>query len=237
MRGWRGRIGVIFPSDEIHEEEYWQLAPEGVSVHPTRFEIPAEITEENVLKFQEGDSLEGLARQFTLIKPGCIIFACTAGSFVRGHGSDQEIVRRLEESGVTRATTTATALVAASQALELRQVDVITPYLDDLNQRLKTFLESHGVRVVSIGGFQLEGGFQDISPQQVYRMTVDSSSKQSDGVIISCTNLRVLDVLPQIELDLGKPVVSANQASMWHALRLMGIKDRSVDKGVLFQQL
>jgi len=237
MQGWRGRIGVIFPGDEVHEEEYWHLAPEGVSVHPTRFEIPAEITEENVRNFQEGDSLERLARQFTLIKPGCIIFACTAGSFIRGHGSDQQIVKRLEKSGMTRATTTSTALVAASQALELRQVDVITPYLDELNQRLKTFLESHGIRVVSIEGFQLEGGFQDISPQQVYRMTVDSFSKKSDGVLISCTNLRVLDVLPHIEQDLEKPVVGANQASMWHALRLMGIKDKSLDKGLLFQRL
>ena len=66
---------------------------------------------------------------------------------------------------------------------------------------------------------------------------MDNVSKGSDGVIISCTNLRVLDVLPFLELDLGKPVVSANQASMWHALKLMGIKDDSEDKGLLFRRL
>jgi maleate isomerase len=236
MQGWRGRIGLIFPSDEVHEKEYWDFASEGVSVHPTRFEIPAEITEENVRKFQEGDNLEKLCRQFPLIKPGCIIFACTAGSFIRGHGFDQKIITRLEKAGMTKATTASTAIVAASQALGLKQVDVITPYLEELNHRLKTFLEAHDIRVGSIKGFQLKGGFQDISPQQVYRMTMDNLSKHSDGVIISCTNLRVLDVLPFIERDSGKPVVSANQASMWHALRLMGIKDKSVDRGLLFQQ-
>jgi maleate isomerase len=236
MTGWRGRIGVIFPSDEVHEKEYWDFAPEGVSVHPTRFEIPADITEENVRKFQEGDNLEKLARQFTLIKPGCIIFSCTAGSFIRGHGMDQKIVERIGKAGMARATTASTAIVAAIQALALKKVDVITPYLDELNQRLKVFLEAHGIQVVSIGGFGLKGGFQDVSPQHIYGMTLDHLSKHSDGVIISCTNLRVLDVLPFIERDSGRPVVSANQASMWHALRLMGIKDKSVDKGLLFQQ-
>jgi len=66
---------------------------------------------------------------------------------------------------------------------------------------------------------------------------MDNVSKGSDGVIISCTNLRVLDVLPFLELDLGKPVISANQASMWHALKLMGIRDTSNVKGRLFQLL
>ena len=237
MRGWRGRIGVIFPADEVHEEEYLDFAPEGVSVHPTRFEIPAEITEETVSDFARGDSLEELARHFTLIEPGCIIFACTAASFLRGQGSDRDIIARLEKVTMTRATTTSTGIIEASRALKFKQVDVITPYVDELNQRLKVFLEAHDIRVVSIKGFQLEGGFQDITPEQVYRMTVDNSSKDSDGVIISCTNLRVLDVLPLIELDLARPVVSANQASMWHALKLMGIKDDSDNKGLLFKRL
>ncbi len=237
MQGWRGRIGVIFPSDEVHEGEYWELAPEGVSVHPTRFEITGEITEESVRTFTEGNSLEVLARQFTLIKPGCIIFACTAGSFVRGHGSDREIIKRIQGITKTHATTAATALVAASQTLGLKEVDVITPYTDTLNERLKIFVESHGIRVVSINGFQLEEGLEDISPQQVYRMTVDNFSGKSQGVLISCTNLRVMDVLPLIEHDIGRPVVSANQASMWHALRLMGIKDQAPEKGLLFKCL
>jgi maleate isomerase len=234
MIGWRGRIGVIFPADEVHEKEYWDFAPEGVSVHPTRFEICEEITEETVCKFADEDALQALSRQFTLIKPACIIFACTAGSFIRGHGFDQKIISWIENGSMTRATTASTAVIAASQALGLKEVDVITPYLDELNQRLKVFLEAHDIRVVSIKGFQFKGGFQGISPQQIYRMTMDNLSKHSDGVIISCTNLRVLDVLPLIERDSGKPVVSANQASMWHALRLMGIKDKSLDKGFLF---
>jgi maleate isomerase len=236
MTGWRGRIGVIFPADEVHEKEYWDFAPEGVSVHPTRFEIPEEITEKTVCRFAEEESLEALSRQFTLIKPGCIVFACTAGSFIRGKGFDQKIIGWIEKASMTRATTASTAVVAASRALGFKEVDVITPYLDELNQRLKAFLEAHDIRVVSIKGLQFRGGFHEISPQQVYRMTMDNLSKHSDGVIISCTNLRVLDVLPFIERDSGKPVVSANQASMWHALRLMGIKDKSVDRGLLFQQ-
>ncbi|MCG2775008.1 MAG: hypothetical protein L6406_04925, partial [Desulfobacterales bacterium] len=184
-----------------------------------------------------GDDFEQLARHFTLIDPGCIIFGCTAGSFLRGPGTDQEIIQRLEQAGGTRATTASTGIVEAAAALQLKKVSVVTPYLEELNEKLKVFLEGNGIRVLSIKGFQREGGFQDITPQEVYRMTVDSASENSDGVIISCTNLRVLDVLPFLELDLGKPVISANQASMWHALKLMGIRDTSNVKGRLFQLL
>ena len=37
-----------------------------------------------------------------------------------------------------------------------------------------------------------------------------------------------------LEQDLGVPVVTANQATMWHAVRLSGVLDRVPNSGALF---
>jgi maleate isomerase len=47
----------------------------------------------------------------------------------------------------------------------------------------------------------------------------------ADAIFISCTNFRTIGVLAALERDLGKPVVSAIQASFWHCLRLAGVED------------
>ena len=44
-----------------------------------------------------------------------------------------------------------------------------------------------------------------------------------DAVFLSCTNLRTLDVIDEIEAELGLPVVSSNQALAWHMAQLTQI--------------
>jgi len=53
--------------------------------------------------------------------------------------------------------------------------------------------------------------------------------------VISCTNLRTVAVLEALEQDLGKPVISAIQASFWDGLRLAGVRERIPHYGRLLQ--
>ena len=59
-------------------------------------------------------------------------------------------------------------------------------------------------------------------------------SEHVDGVFVSCTNIRLLDVVAELESELGKPVTSSNHAIAWHALRLAGIGDDLPQFGTLF---
>ena len=43
-----------------------------------------------------------------------------------------------------------------------------------------------------------------------------------DGLFLSCTNLRTLDVIEEMEARLGMPVLSSNQVLAWHLFRLAG---------------
>lgn len=46
----------------------------------------------------------------------------------------------------------------------------------------------------------------------------------ADALFISCTNLPTYDVIPQLEAELRIPVISANQVTMWAALRQLGTR-------------
>ena len=71
-------------------------------------------------------------------------------------------------------------------------------------------------------------------PQTAYRLARSIDSPEADTIFISCTGFPTIEVLSQLELDLGKPVVSSNQATFWHCLKLMNIKERIENFGSLF---
>ena len=48
----------------------------------------------------------------------------------------------------------------------------------------------------------------------------------SDALLIACTDLPTLPLVPDLEAALGVPVVTSNNATLWAALRAAGIGDR-----------
>jgi maleate isomerase len=76
-----------------------------------------------------------------------------------------------------------------------------------------------------------------VSGAEAYRLGRSADVPDADAVFIACTALPTLDVLAPLEADLGKPVVSANQATMWGALRLAGVATTGLEgRGALYRQ-
>lgn len=129
MRGWRARIGVIYPADGLIDEEYWRLAPNGVSILITRIGVPDEpVSVAMATKVGETDEIEQAAKCLKIVRPNVIVYACTSGSFVKGTGWDLEIADRIEKASGVKATTTSTAIVEAMRTLKIRKVAVAAPY-------------------------------------------------------------------------------------------------------------
>ncbi len=59
---------------------------------------------------------------------------------------------------------------------------------------------------------------------------------EAQAVFISCSNLRTLDIIEKLERDLGKPVITSNQASLWGMLRLIGDRRAIPGAGRLFRE-
>jgi maleate cis-trans isomerase len=156
-----------------------------------------------------------------------IAFACTASSFVEGVEGEIELRDRMERAGQTKAVTTSGSVAAALRMLGIRRVVVATPYLDQLNVLEKGFLEDEGVEILLISGMGIVDAFSigKVTPQETYEFARRVWRDDADGMFISCTNLRTIDVLARLEDELGKPVVSSNSATCWGCLRALGCQE------------
>jgi maleate cis-trans isomerase len=135
--------------------------------------------------------------------------------------------------------TTSTAVMEAFHALEVKKMVVATPYIDWVNELEKNFFEGNGIRVLNIQGLGCRGlDVSKVTPEAVYRFAKAQDRKEADSIFLSCMGLRTLEVLSILERDLGKPVLSSNQVTLWMLFRLCSIpaSDNRCDFGSLFKK-
>lgn len=236
--GERARIGLIVLSGDqtIEYEMRRMLDLPGVSLYGNRLYCAATITPQT-LKDMEGKIPEAA----DLIMPGfpldVMAYGCTSGSMLIGI---ENVHARIHE---VRPQVTCTvplqAAIAAFQALSSSSIALITPYRDNINRRLRGFIQDSGFAV------PIMGSWNEPNDDNVGRITPDSIRAVIlklgrpdivDSVFISCTNVRALGIIKAVEEELGKPVVSSNLALGWHCLRLAGVDERLPQFGRLFEK-
>ncbi|MCF8105701.1 MAG: hypothetical protein K9K64_09470, partial [Desulfohalobiaceae bacterium] len=241
--------------------EISRMLPDYVHVRETRIHM------EPVVNVEECSKLfEPLANAASVIAEGlsspllgnrsAIAFACTAGSLVGGPGWDKKEVQSMEEATAecqcTRltprmetsskgipCTTTATAADEAMRFMGFKKIVITGPYIDEINERFRIFYENSGFEVLNVTGLGIEDLYEmgATKPSEAYRAAMDAVVPEADGIFITCTNFRCSDVIEQIEQDSGKPVVTSNQATAWHLMKLLGINDVVDGYGALLRKL
>jgi len=212
------------------EYECWRMAPAGVSIHTSRI-AHTESSDEAALEMAA--MAPGAAELLAHAKVNAICFGCTGGSF-RISGIDQKIIKDIEAATKTPATTTATAVAEALRYLGLNSVAIASPYSERTNSLLAKYLSNSGFKVVSQKGLGVQWS-ANLPPENAYKLALDVNHSTADGILISCTNFRSLEVIEKIETDLGKPVVTSNTASLWKLLQLAGVKEKVTGAGQLFR--
>jgi len=219
------RIGVIVPFDFALDREYWQFVPPDVSVHITRglrVDGPVGIA----LARAVGQPEEARASADTLvaIEPDALAYACTSGSFVDGLAGEGALRAAMNQaSGGLPSVTTSGALLEALRTLGVRRVALGTPYVTELGTLLRDFVAEAGFEPVSLANLELESGIADVESDEVERLAAAAFVPGAEAIFLSCTNLPTFGVLPELERRYGVPVLSANQVTMWAALRAAGI--------------
>ena len=238
MYGWRGRIGLLATAiNTVMEPEFWQLVPPGVSVHTTRVPTERAGTPE-ALREMEAASLAAAA-EVAKGEPGVVVWGCTSSSFYEGPAGNERVKRELSAIVNAPAVTAAGAMADCLKANGIRRVNVVTPYVQTTNERLKQFLAACGIEVVELATFDMLDMFDHakILPEDIYAKVKEITTPDSDAVFVACTQLRALEVLDMLERDLGKPVYSAVQASAWQAYAAMNVDPGIMNCGSLLRKL
>lgn len=233
----RAAIGVIvLATDQTIEHEFRRILDlAGVAFYESRILNDAAVTPETLRAMEPG-----IAEAAGLILPGLpldvVAFGCTSAAMVIG---EETVAARIREvrPGVA-CTTPMTAAFAAFRSLGARRVGLLTPYVEDINQAMRRHIEAAGFPVTAVGSFN-EGDdlkVARITPDAVRRAAADIGACEAvDAVFVSCTSLRLVDVVEDLESELGKPVTSSNHAMAWHCLRLAGVDDALDGLGRLFR--
>ena len=238
MHGWRARIGLLVPAvNNTMEREIWSLVPQGVTVSTARIVCEREGTADT-LRDMEFEGKAACERVITA-EPNVVLFGCTSASFYQGAAWNAQYQKELTTLAGVPAVTTSGAMTEALQRNNVRKVDVVTPYVETTNERLRRYLESEGIEVNNLGTFDMLDMFDHarIQPSDVYQKVKETVTDEADAVFVACTQVRALEMIDLLEKDLGKPVFSANQASFWKVFDILGIDPGLNGHGDLMRSL
>jgi maleate isomerase len=250
------RFGMfIVASEAVPEAEWWAMAPEGVSVHAARISARTPWAKWNADRSAviPSDDLARGAAHFAAMRLDAVVTGHSSSSVLGGSGWDAALCRWLggELRAGTHTTTNGLDCLAALAASGVeRPFLVLPPWFGDATLDAATaYLKAAGRkpaahlrhdpgptwRAVPYGEMYPRGlGFaQDAGA--LYEQIVAACPVEADGVLIAGTGLRCVAIVTALEAKLGRPVITANQASLWRCLRLAGRRPEVRGYGALFE--
>ena len=148
-----------------------------------------------------------------------VAYACTSGSVVIGYNTIRDHIHSVRpDAGCI---TPITASLAALDAYGAKNVAVLTPYVDEVNAAIADHLQSVGKQISAFSSFRMKDNQEmaALTGEVIFNAAMQVDRADADALFISCTAIRAVEVVDRIEQALGKPVITANQAMFWQALR------------------
>lgn len=219
---------IVLQSDESIEPDFRRLIPSRADLLVSRVPSGTEVTAETLAAMEA--HLSAAAALFPVAaRFAAVGYGCTSGTAQIGAAN---VARHVHAGTATQAVTEpVSALIAACRALGLARLALVSPYTAPVSARLRETLVASGIGTPAFGSFDV--------PEEARVARIDGASILAaaeavaaqaaiDGVFLSCTNLRTLDVIPTLEARLGLPVLSSNLVLAWHMMRLSGLAAASV---------
>jgi maleate isomerase len=227
-RIWKARVGMVdLASGLTGEEEMHAILPDDVLLLTTRV-----LNSNTIVLSALSDMQEDMARAVSTITPDepldVVIYCCTSGTIAIGEDRLRELIQSVRP-GVAF-TNPFTAAVEALRHIGAKRVSLLAPYTVEVTSYMRDAFQCKGFEIpyVTTYGLELDAEICQVSHDDILATAREQCVQGVDALFISCTGLRVVSLIEQIERELGLPVITSNQALAWHALRLAGY-DRNLN--------
>ena len=212
------RVGLMIPSSNtMMEVDFIRDLPPGVALHTARMYM------EDTTPAGENRMLDEFAlpaaRDLGTARPDVVVFGCTSAGALRGNDYDSRLCEQISELTGAPTVSTIGAVRAAIEASGAANVGVITPYVDELNEKIRASIEADGFDVAAITGLGITENFAiaEVGEDEIVAFAERALGPLAaagviDLVFASCTNFGAMAARDAIAERLGLPVVTSNQA-------------------------
>lgn len=217
------RVGLIaLATDHTSERDFSAMSPSAdLAVYVNRVAFANPATPENLRAMAPL-----LTEAANLILPGeeldAVAYSCTAASALIGDDLVRDAIWNAKP-GVSVITPTSAAMDAFA-ALQVRRISLLTPYTRDVTDALAGYFEDAGLEVLDAHCFGLSDDREmaRVSPDTIAATAARVCHPRADAQFVSCTALRAASAVQAIEGQIGRPVVTSNQAMFWQTIRQAG---------------
>jgi len=231
--GSLARIGVLTPDDDpVPESEMWTMATPGLSIHAARV-----VWNHDAAAFAQPPQVDNATEQLVRLKPRAIVYAFTSSSYALGAVEDNPLRLRLEQrAGGIPVILTCQAATEALRLLQASRVALIQPpwFSQEVNAKGRDYFRFQGFDVVLCERLTRARPFTEVAPSGLYEWVRANVPRQAQAVFIGGNGLRAIGTIQALEHNLGKPVLTANQVSLWKAPRLVGSISMPTQYGRVF---
>tara|TARA_B100001123_G_scaffold448081_1_gene607757 strand:+ start:1183 stop:1935 length:753 start_codon:yes stop_codon:yes gene_type:complete len=230
------RIGVITLSTDFTIEQDFRKICHGIPVDIFFNRIPFmnPLNHKNYLKMAEyiPEVSEQILPQE---KIDVIAYGCTSGTIAIGEDRIANQVHKSKPEALV--TTPITAALKAFRKLKLKKIAVLTPYPKEVNLTVFKFLNQNNIEIDTFHSFNLEydSEIAQVSLESLMTEIIKIDLKNAEALFVSCTALKIADILDEIEKKLNITIISSNQAIIWDCLRLLDLNIEVQGYGKLFK--
>ena len=215
------RVGLMVPANNTTmERELVAWLPPGSSCMTLR--IPRGkglLTPETMPAYRE--RALALAAMFADLDIDCVAYGCTAAGFIAGPAGEAELAARIAEITGKVVVTTARSMVSVLQEVRAKEIALLTPYPDHVNEQLMVFLTDADIRVRRMDSFRVDdvGELGRISSDAVADRARAIMDRDCDALFIACSQLPTYDILDGLQTEFGRPAWSSIKATAWEVRR------------------
>lgn len=234
-------VGLLYPGHGAEDDYPFMqtLVPDDVLLKLTHTSVGVDAHEvEVLLDLGRSERLLAGAEELRAAAPDSVIWACTSGSFVFGLEGAKRQAGEIGEALGIPASSTSLAFVDAIGHMGLSRVAIAATYPEDVSKHFRTLLEDAGVEVETLVSHGIEtaalaGALDD---DGVVALAESNNPEAAQAVLLPDTAMHTARIVTRLERALGKPVLTANQVTLWQGLRISGRSARIPSMGALFAE-
>jgi maleate isomerase len=224
------RLGILTPSSNTALEPLTSALVAqlpGCSAHFSRFTVTEIALSNHALGQFDDSKILAAAELLADAKVDVIAWSGTAAGWM-GFDTDRRLCDRIHARTGIAATTAVLALNELLKILGVQQLALVTPYTEDVQQRIVENYAREGIAVVAERHLRISVNhdFALVEPDTllglIREVSLGVDNARPQAISTYCTNLRAAPLADLVETELGIPLLDTVSTTVWGALRAVG---------------